>query len=298
MNAVRIFLTLCITVSSAIAVYVFQRGEEVCMSTGQQFTLPPDTPDDIRFAVIGDFGKHGDDLAAVADLIDGWQPDFILTVGDNNYDDGEAATLDENVGYYFGDYVDSRRFFPTLGNHDWRSDINEAYLPYFDLPGNGRYYTFTQGSVQFFAIDSDLREPDGIGDNSVQAQWLRDELVASTTPFQVVYFHHPPYSSGYHGSTVYMRWDFAEWGADAVLAGHDHNYERIVRDDGLPYVVNGLGGRSIRDFPNEIRGSQVRFNCAYGAMLVIADEEAMQFYFVTTDDLLVDEFSVLPEAIE
>jgi hypothetical protein len=262
------------------------------MSTGHEFNLPPADPDGIRFAVIGDYGEHGDSLASVVASIRSWRPDFIITVGDNNYVEGEAETLESNVGFYFGDYIETGRFFPSLGNHDWRSDINDAYLAYFDLPGNERYYTFTQGLVQFFVLDSDSHEPDGVASDSVQAQWLQGELAASTTPFQIVYFHHPPFSSGNHGSTLYMQWPFAEWGADAVIAGHDHSYERLIGSDGLPYIVNGIGGKSIRGFPNEVSGSQVRFNCAYGAMLVDANATTMQFYFVTTDNLLVDEFDI------
>lgn len=292
MNILRFLLVLCVVLSSAVAYYVTNRGDEVCTSTGEQFVLPPATNTELRFAVIGDYGKNGENETAVVTMIDSWQPDFIITVGDNNYEDGEAATLDENVGIYFSDYIETGRFFPTLGNHDWRADIEGSYLPYFDLPGNERYYTFTEGSVQFFALDSDLNEPDGVSNDSIQAQWLQNELIASTTPFQIVYFHHPPYSSGRHGGTSYMRWSFADWGADAILSGHDHTYERIQGEDGLSYFINGLGGKSIYKFPNEVDGSQIRFNCAYGAMLVDATSTEMHFYFVTTDGLLVDEYTL------
>ena len=60
---------------------------------------------DIRFAVIGDFGDAGSDEEAVASLVDSWNVDFIITVGDNNYPDGEASTIDENIGQYFHQYI-------------------------------------------------------------------------------------------------------------------------------------------------------------------------------------------------
>jgi tartrate-resistant acid phosphatase type 5 len=89
----------------------------------------------------------------------------------------------------------------------------------------------------------------------VQATWLRDRLSASTATWKIVYMHHPSFSSGQHGSSRALQWPYKEWGATAVLAGHDHTYERTLRD-GLPYFVNGLGGRSKYVFKETVAGSQ------------------------------------------
>ncbi|MCA9180264.1 MAG: metallophosphoesterase, partial [Planctomycetales bacterium] len=89
-------------------------------------------PDTTRFAVIGDYGWAGPREAAVAAMVEQWQPEFILTTGDNNYDYGTAETIDANIGQYYhgyignyqGDYgpgADGNQFFPALGNHDWRT---------------------------------------------------------------------------------------------------------------------------------------------------------------------------------
>jgi hypothetical protein len=126
-----------------------------------------------------------------------------------------------------------------------RAGNAEPYLQYFDLPpgqGRERYYDFVRGDVHFFALDSDHREPDGVTVDSKQAQWLKRELRKSTAKWQIVYFHHAPYSSGKHfPGSEQLRWPFKEWGADIVLAAHDHIYERVERD-GVVYLVNGLGG--------------------------------------------------------
>ncbi len=85
-----------------------------------------------------------------------------MTTGDNNYPDGAAATIDENIGQYYADFIypytgsygtgaASNRFFPSLGNHDWYTTGAMPYLDYFALPGNERYYRFTRGPVEFFA---------------------------------------------------------------------------------------------------------------------------------------------------
>ena len=76
--------------------------------------------------------------------------------------------------------------------------------------------------------------------------------------------HYPPYSSGTHGSTDWARWSYAAWGADVVLAGHDHTYERLDVN-GLTYIVNGLGGMGRYDFVDILDGSLVRYNADYGA---------------------------------
>ncbi len=256
----------------------------------------------VRFAVIGDYGVDSTSTVLVADLVKSWSPDFIITVGDNNYPDGSAETIDAHIGQqyhgyiapYVGAYGDGaavNRFFPALGNHDWLTAGAQPYFAYFTLPGNERYYTFTVGSVQLFALDANYDEPDGISADSVQAAWLRDELAASTTTWQIVYGHIPPYSSGYHGSYDVMQWDFAEMGADAVLSGHDHTYERLLVD-GIPYFVNGLGGVALYDWTTIVDGSAARYNANFGAMLITATAEQLTFEFYTVRGRLIDRYIV------
>ncbi len=105
-------------------------------------------------------------------------------------------------------------------------------------------------------------------------------------------FHHPPYSSdSSHGSTTYMQWPFAQWGADAVLAGHAHDYERIVRD-GIVYFVNGLGGASLYGFGTPVAGSAFRYSAKYGAQRVTATDTSLTFEFVSVDGVVQDSYAV------
>jgi hypothetical protein len=260
-------------------------------------------PDNTCFAVIGDYGLAGPNEQAVADLVKSWNPDFIITVGDNNYYNGAASTIDRNIGQYFHEFINpytgsygagasTNRFFPSLGNHDWIPTGALPYLNYFTLPDNERYYDFTQGSVEFFAVDSDDHEPDGNHSTSIQANWLQSELAASTATWKIVYFHHAPYSSGSaHGSTAELQWPFQEWGASAVLSGHDHVYERVIRN-GFPYFVNGLGGGEIKGFGTPITGSQVRYNSDFGAMLVDANESQITFQFIARTGAVIDTYAI------
>ena len=257
----------------------------------------------IRFAVIGDYGNDSQAEQDVSGLVKSWNPDFVITTGDNNYPLGEAGTIDRNIGQYYHELIypytgsygagaTTNRFFPSLGNHDWYTTNAQPYLDYFALPGNERYYDFVWGPVHFFVIDSDGSEPDGNSSTSTQAVWLQTQLASSTSPWNLVYMHHPPYSSGgTHGSTTVMQWPYQAWGADAVLAGHDHIYERIVLN-GLPYFVNGLGGASIYTFNIPVPGSEARYNGNYGAMLVEASGSYITFQFITRTGLVIDSYTL------
>lgn len=263
--------------------------------------------DSVSFAVIGDYGLSGTAESNVASLVKGWYPEFIVTAGDNNYPSGSASTIDANIGQYYHDYIfpyggaygagaASNNFYPVPGNHDWMAAGAQPYFSYFTLPGNERYYDVVRGPVQFFMLDSDTHEPDGYTSSSTQALWLQGALASSTARWKIVVCHHAPYSSGsVHGSTAYMQWPFREWGASAVISGHEHTYERVLQDS-IPYFVNGLGGDSRYSFTTPVAGSQVRYSADYGAMRVEATEEFIAFEFVTRAGAVVDTYTLLGAA--
>ncbi len=263
--------------------------------------------DTVRFAAVGDYGySDGPDTQAVADLVDAQAVDLVITTGDNTYGTTSVvkppaySMIDWNVGKPYSDFIGSyigaygtgsptNRFFPTAGNHDYEDGTGIAgYLAYFTLPGNELYYDFVEGPVHFFALDSNEGEP-GV-DLDAQKTWLQAQLAASTSPWNVVYFHHVPYSSSTaHGSNPNMQWPFEAWGADAVLGGHDHVYERILRDENsdgtdIVYLTSGAGGRSLYDFGTPLPGSEARYNGDYGTVIAEADEGSLTFEFWSVAD--------------
>jgi predicted phosphodiesterase len=261
----------------------------------------------ITFAAIGDYGRNTSAEKTVASLVKKHNPEFIITLGDNNYPKGCWSSIDTNIGKYYhrfiyrykgkqGEGSESLRFYPSLGNHDWaaaQSCLHHGVLPYlayFSLPGNQRYYDFVKGPVHFFALDSDYREPDGNAIGSKQYDWFLERIQASTAPFKVVYFHVPPYSSGRHGSNTTLQWDFAAQGVDLVLTGHDHIYERIERD-GIIYIVNGLGGAGRTQFSkNLVQGSQRQYSNHNGFLLINANDHSMSVQFINDRNKVRDEF--------
>ena len=281
--------------------------------------LPYNT--DFVFAIIGDYGNDSDEEGEVADMVKSWSPDFIITLGDNNYSDGELETIQENIGQYYCDYIYNpdapealrctgaaasdkvNRFFPSLGNHDVHEDDGAPYLLYFTLPDNERYYTFRKGHIQFFVLDSTIDEDELECCDNEQAQWLQDALASSDAKFKIVYFHHPPYSTGKHGSEEVMQWHFEDWGAHAVLSGHDHVYQRIHKKNrpDFPYFVCGVSGKSNEscgdeDLEDENSFDLICIDDVHGAMKVITrkDELHFQFYSIEAPGNILDEFVLRP----
>jgi tartrate-resistant acid phosphatase type 5 len=257
----------------------------------------------LTVAVIGDYGKASQAELDVSTLVKSWKPDLILTVGDNNYESGDASTIDQNIGQYYHEYIfpyagsygagdSANQFFPTLGNHDWIAIGAAPYLSYFTLPGNERYYEFVRGPLHFFAIDSDPNEPDGNGVSSIQAQWLMRRLSVSTSVWNIVYFHHAPYSSGTrHGSYLPMRWPFRQWGATAVFSGHEHLFERLT-EDSLPYFIVGNCGKDLYTFGTPITGSVARYNADFGAERIVATNDSIRFEFINRGGTVIDKYTI------
>src|SRR6185503_18279302 len=87
----------------------------------------------IRFAVIGDYGNGSADAGRVAKLVKSWKPEFIVTIGDNNYAGGKCCKIDKHVGKFYHEFIfpyrgaygrgaRTNRFFPTLGDNDWKGE--------------------------------------------------------------------------------------------------------------------------------------------------------------------------------
>ena len=196
----------------------------------------------VRFAVIGDFGTGTPQQFELAQVMaDRRRRDpyeFVLTVGDNIYGGWSAkAVVDRFEVPYKALLSAGVEFFATLGNHD--SAEEQRYAPFH--MGGRRYYTFSRGAVDFFALDSNYLDPP-------QLSWLRQALAGSTAAWKIAFFHHPLYSSGgRHGSSADLRTMlqplFTQYGVQVVFSGHDHVYERVKPQRGVSYFVCGSSGQ-------------------------------------------------------
>jgi len=166
------------------------------------------------FAIISDYGSADTNEAKVSQMVRAWNPQFIITAGDNFHK--TLTPLETMIGQYYR--WSFPNFFPVGGNHDYTDPVNyylttENYAlnftDYFSyLPGNRRYYTFTKGDIQFFMYNSDfggiasycpnsrlVYEPHGVDSNSIQGRWLKAQLALSNAKFKVVVMHNPPFLS-------------------------------------------------------------------------------------------------------
>lgn len=276
---------------------------------------PAPNPGATVFAIIGDYGEYdqdsGDadeDVQAIATLMESWGTDFVLTLGDNEYNHNGASVRDFelSVGQHFQDYLDKNAFFPVPGDHDYGDNCPDeadlsSYLEFFNLPTGPEdetYYDFERGSVHFFALDSLVDcHRDGGAKLARQKAWLEQTAKASDAVFKIAYFHNPPYSSGErHGSSAYMQWPFKDWGISLVMSGDDHIYERIEKD-GVVYIVNGLGGVEQHPAPSvQVEGSQKLYRDAFGAMRVDMTDTTLTLFFIDVNGETVDRFTLTAAA--
>jgi 3',5'-cyclic AMP phosphodiesterase CpdA len=204
-----------------------------------------DGTEPIRFLAFGDSGGGGADQRALAEQMYAFPYDLIVHTGDIAYDDGTIGQFEDTV---FGMYAPIFRhipFFPAAGNHDYRTMQGAPFRAVFALPGgNGeRWYSYDWGRIHFAALDTEA-------DYETQARWLDEDLAATSRPWKIVYLHRPPYSSGDHGSDTALRAALepvlVKHRVQLVLAGHDHDYERMHPQQGVQHVVTGGGGRGTR----------------------------------------------------
>ena len=230
-------------------IYCYQLDDDAqAMNARTGFRTAPDPnvgDAPVRFLAFGDSGGGGSDQYALADQMYTVPADLIIHTGDVAYDDGTIGQYEDNVFGVYGDLFRNVPFFPSSGNHDYHTMQGAPFREVFNLPGDSgeKWYSFDYGRVHFVALDTE-------SDYQTQADWLDKDLAASKLPWKVVYMHRPMYSSGEHGSDTTLRGKLApvlqRHGVQLVLAGHDHDYERMIPQNGVNYVVTGGGGIGTR----------------------------------------------------
>ena len=197
-----------------------------------------------RFAVIGDFGTGDEEAQRTAEVmarLDARRDfDAVIMLGDNVYPNGDPELVDEVVLEPLEDTLDDdTKLLAALGNHDVRDGNGDGQVEALGLPG--RWYATDFDQVLVITLDSTM------ADNSDQRTFLETTLAGSDARWKVAMMHHPPYSSGYHGSDDATRSAFVDlferYGVDLVLAGHDHDYQRSEPIGSVTYVVSGASAK-------------------------------------------------------
>lgn len=222
----------------------------------------------------------------------------VFALGDNAYFGGTAREYRDCYDATWGS--EKFRTRPVLGNHEYEGGNSGG--PYFEYfagnagPAGLGYYSFELGS-NWHAIALNSNIP--ASESSLQMQWLRSDLAASRTRCTIAYWHHPLYTSGQNGPQVFMR---AVWrilydaGADVVLSGHDHLYERFAPQDaegrldparGMREFVVGTGGAFLYNFVTVAPNSESRIR-AFGILKLTLDTDSYQWQFLHTNGSIGD----------
>ena len=230
--------------------------------------------------------RTGDE--ATAALLDANPDATVLALGDLAYPDGTAQQFADCYGPSWGRHKARTR--PVPGNHEYHQTGAAPYFAFFGAaagtPGQG-YYSYNLGSWHIVALNSEI----SMSSLSAQVAWLKADLAANAAACTLAYWHRPRWSSGYHGSSsgpaALIQTLYAA-GADVVLNGHDHDYERFApqnpsgqRDDarGLRQFVVGTGGRLVA-LKTTAPNSEVRQASALGVLKLTLAEGSYSWQFL------------------
>lgn len=235
--------------------------------------------------------ENGDELTAAlvdsvlkADSIADVE-DAVFTTGDNTYPGGSERDFELCFTPSWGDSAKRimKKIRPTPGNHEHESDEAAPYYKYFgDAAGSPRkgYYSFSLGEWHVIALNSEIvvNRIFTAKERLDQEEWLREDLKKTSRKCVVAYWHHPMFSSGWHGgdSRIGVIWKILQdGGGDVIITGHDHHYERFhqvnpagVRDStGMVQFVIGTGGGGLRNLRSSISPtSAFRLQGYYGVL--------------------------------
>jgi hypothetical protein len=268
----------------------------IAAASGEMQKTSPASASDPVLVGAGDIASC-DDLAgaeATAKLIEKI-PGTVFAVGDLAYPDGSDDQFAECYGPTWGRFKDRTR--PAPGNHEYHSNGASGYARYFGTaagdPTKG-YYSYELGAWHIIALNSECAEVGGCEANSPQGRWLKHDLEQHATACTLAYFHKPLFSSGEkHGNdpTMLPLWQILyAGGADVIINGHDHDYERFAPQDpdgkadaerGIREFVVGSGGKnSHRTFAAPKPNSEVRNADTFGVLKLTLHPVSYDWEFV------------------
>ena len=290
----------CVTIDLSAADHADESDKACLVSTTKGATptpaptpTPTPTPDPITktVTIAGDIagaasGTNDDSTAA---LVERLNPDVALTAGDQAYEDGSASEFDAYYHPTWGRFKGKTR--PTAGNHEYHLSGAGPYFDYFGAAAGVRgkgWYSFNVGSWHLVSLNSNL----SMSSSSEQITWLKADLAANAGRCTMAYWHRPRWTSGssHSSSTTPAAAIQALYnvGADLVVTGHNHQYERFApmnpsgaRDDlkGIRTFVVGTGGAGLYGFGTVQPNSEVRNNDTYGVLRLSLREGAYDWRF-------------------
>ena len=224
-----------------------------------------------------------DNDEATAKLLDAI-PGTVFGLGDNAYLDGTYRDFTDCYHPTWGRHKDRTK--PVPGNHEYFTPGAAGYFQYFnDIPS---YYAYDLGAWRIYALNSEI----DVSTTSAQVAWLKNDLDANPRHCVLAYWHQPLWSSRYEDGSdaVYEAlWKtLHDAGAELVINGHIHNYERFkemnaegaAASPGLREIVVGTGGVNHDGYVTSLSTSEVRNASTYGVLKLVLSPSSYSWQFV------------------
>ena len=284
---------------------VVQTGDPTAVPVDPKPIPSPDSGGDPMIAAAGDIAcdpssSSFNDLLGTSsnchmmetsDLLLRDAPDAVLTLGDNQYEEGALTDFQRSYDATWGRVKSIT--YPVPGNHEYGTSNASGYFDYFGAaagdPSTG-YYSYDIGSWHIVALNSQCSTA-GCATGSAQHDWLVSDLAQHPAACTLAYWHIPRFSSGEHGSNSSYQpfWQaLYDAGADVVLNGHDHSYERFGpqtptgaadSERGVREFVVGTGGKSGYSFSSIRANSEVRQSGVFGVLELTLHADSYDWRF-------------------
>ncbi len=245
-------------------------------------------------------------------------PDYVLVLGDTQYEDGALQEYRASYDPTWGRLLD--RTYPAVGNHEYRTGGAAGYFAYFGdratpLEPNCRkdckgYYAWALDEHWVaIAVNSNCGEAGGCQAGSPQYQFVASVLEANAGKHFLVYMHHPYWSTGkYHNcckgdlADLYML--FERYGVELTLSGHDHNYQRfapqtassVCSAGGIRHFVVGSGGKNLQDTDankDKEPCDEYLNETSFGVLVLRLFPDRYEWAFVSESGAVLDQGSAL-----
>ncbi len=261
-------------------------GDIACAANNPSFNGGLGTPDSCRERY-------------TSDLVFGRGLSAVLPLGDNQYDSGALGEFMQSYDPTWGRVKSITH--PVAGNHEYETPAAAGYFDYYNGAGRSTglagdrskgYYSFDVGAWHLIALNSNCTYV-GCGAGSPQERWLKADMAAHPNRCTLAYWHHPRFNSGYTGnapSTGPLWQDLYTGGADVVLNGHSHEYERFAPQTpsaqadptrGIREFVVGTGGEDHHALGTVQPNSQVRNIDTFGVLRLTLSATSYSWNFVS-----------------
>ncbi len=266
-------------------------------SSGDSGNPDGSSPSTVVIAAAGDISESSiGNQKKTSDLVLAGKYDAVLLLGDNQYPDGTASTFLQYFDPTWGRFKSLIR--PAPGNHDYHTTGASGYFGYFGVsagdPTKG-YYSYDLGAWHLIALNTNDNSCGFVGCNASSAQvaWLKADLAQNKQKCTLAYWHHPRFNSGStHGNFTGAQafWDaLYVGGADIVLNGHEHVYERFDPQNpmagadpqnGIRQFTVGTGGAGFYSFGTPQPNSAMRENGSFGVIKLTLKPDSYDWDFL------------------